>query len=111
MDNAIFKFNVDFLTNGPLGDFPVPHLIVGVNSLKDCSELGQTLPRIKTQNSVAFIRPVPDTIRTTPGPTACVADSLRFRQVRFTYSDLFLGALLFAQVEDVHDALVGTLKA
>jgi len=48
MDNAIFKFNVDFLTDGPLGDFPVPHLIVGVNSLKSFSESGQALQRIET---------------------------------------------------------------
>jgi hypothetical protein len=73
MDNAIFKFNVDFLIDGPLGDFPVPHLIVGVNSLKGFSESGQALPRIETQNSVTFVRPVPDTIRGTPGPAARMA--------------------------------------
>src|SRR6266496_5977284 len=81
MDNAIFKFNVDLVTDGPFGDFPVPHLIVGVNSLKEFFESGQPLPRIETQNSVAFVRPVPDTILETPGPAARVAETLRLPHV------------------------------
>src|SRR5271169_3838342 len=82
-----------------------------MNPLKEFFESGQTILWIETQNTVAFLRPVPDIPLWTPGPTAGLAQPLRFRQVRFTYSDLFLGALLFAQVEDVHDALVRTLKA
>src|ERR1700688_4124318 len=70
----------------------------------------QTILWIETQNAVAFLRPVRDIVLRTPGPTAGLAQSLRFRQVRFTCSDLFLGALLFAQVEDEHDALVRTFK-
>src|SRR5258705_13944069 len=79
--------------------------------LKEVFESGQTILWIETQNTIAFLRPVPDILLRTPGPTAGLAQPLRFRQVRFTYSDLFLGALLFAQVEDEHDALVRTLKA
>src|SRR5882724_925571 len=79
--------------------------------LKEVFESGQTILWIETQNTVAFVRPVLDILLWTPGPTASLAQPLRFRQVRFTYSDLFLGALLFAQVEDEHDALVRTLKA
>src|SRR6266699_5643729 len=41
---------------------------------------------------------------------ASQAQSLRFRQVRFTSSEGLLRSLLFAQVEDEHDALVRTLK-
>src|SRR6266550_4263105 len=82
-----------------------------MNPLKEVFESGQTILWIETQNTVAFLRPVPDILLWTPGPTAGLAQPLRFRQVRFTYSDLFLGALLFAQVEDEHDTLVRTLKA
>src|SRR5258708_144445 len=84
MHNAIFKFNVYLLTDGPFGDFPVPHLIVGVNSLKEFFESGQALPRIETQNSVAFVRPVPDIGVRAPGPTARVAELLRLCQVGLT---------------------------
>src|ERR1700733_11263790 len=81
-----------------------------MNPLKEVFESGQTILWIETQNAVAFLRPVPDILLWTPCPTSCLAEPLRFRQVRFTSSDLFLGALLFAQVEDEHDALVRTLK-
>src|SRR5258705_12771699 len=90
MHNAIFKFNVNLLTDGPSGDFPVPHLIVGVNSLKEFFELGQALPRIKTQNSVAFVRPVPKTILETPGPAARVTESLRLRKISLALTQLLL---------------------
>jgi hypothetical protein len=46
--------------------------------------LGQTTLWIETQNTVAFLRPVSDTILWTPGPTAGLAQPLRFRQVGFT---------------------------
>src|ERR1700675_2258507 len=81
-----------------------------MNPLKEVFESGQTILWIETQNTVAFLRPVPDILLWTPGPTAGLAQPLRFRQVRFTPSDLFVGALLFAQVEDEHDALVRTFK-
>src|SRR5258708_1916936 len=78
--------------------------------LKEASESWQTILWIETQNTVAFLRPVPDILLWTPGPTAGFAQPLRFRQVRFTRSEGLLGPLLFAQVEDEHDALVRTLK-
>ena len=82
-----------------------------MNPLKEVFESGQTILWIETQNAVAFLRPVPDILLWTPGPTAGLAQPLRFRQVRFTSSDLFLGALLFAQVEDEHDALASDFEA
>src|ERR1700755_2221909 len=111
MHDAVFRFKAFLLTDGPLGQFNKPRSIVGMNRPEECFGSGQTIPWIETQNSVAFLRPVSDVLIGTPGKTARVPEPLRFRQVRFTYSDLFLGALLFAQVEDVDDALVGTLKA
>src|SRR6478672_5772199 len=81
-----------------------------MNPLKEVFEPGQTILWIETQNTIAFLRPVPDILLWTPGPTAGLTQPLRFRQVRFTSSDRLLGPLLFAQVEDEHDALVRTLK-
>src|SRR5713226_1791374 len=81
-----------------------------MNPLKEVFESRQTILWIETQNTVAFLRPVPDILLWTPGPTAGLAQPLRFHQVRFTCSEGRLGALLFAQVEDERDALVSTFK-
>src|SRR5712691_8409047 len=78
--------------------------------LKEVFESGQTILWIETQNTVAFLRPVPDILLWTPGPTAGLAQPLRFGQVRFTSSEGLLRPLLFAQVEGERDALVRTLK-
>src|SRR5689334_1603198 len=95
---------------GPLGRFTEYRLIVGMNSLDEFFHSGQTIPWIKTQNAVAFLRPIPDVGVGTPGPTAGLAEPLRFRQVRFTSSEGLLRPLLFTQIEDEHDALLRTLK-
>src|SRR5260370_33800085 len=78
--------------------------------LKEFFESGHTIPWIETQNTVAFLRPVPDILVWTPCPTAGVAQPLRFRQVRFTAPEGLLGPLLFAQIEYEHDTLVPTFK-
>src|ERR1700693_2621879 len=78
--------------------------------LKEVFESGQTILWIETQNTVAFLRPVPDILLWTPSPTAGLAQPLRFRQVRFTSSEGLLGAFLFGQVKDERDALVSTFK-
>src|ERR1700719_1173959 len=83
---------------GPLGRFPERQLIVGMNSLDEFFGLGQTIPWIKTQNAVAFLRPMPDVGVGTPGPTAGVAQSLRFRQVRLTAPEGLLGSLALFDV-------------
>src|SRR5580700_3412372 len=95
---------------GPRGRFPERRLIVEMNSLNEFFGSGQTIPWIETQNAVAFLRPMPDVGVGTPSPTARVAESLRFGQVRFAAPEGFLGSLLFAQIEDEHNALVRTLK-
>src|SRR6185503_17317474 len=70
--------------------------------------LGQTTPWIETQNTVAFLRPIPDTLLWTPGPTAGLAQPLRFRQVCFTAPEGLLGPLLFTQIEHECDTFVPT---
>src|ERR1700719_4284911 len=63
--------------------------------LKKFFESGPTILWIETQNTGAFLRPVPDILVWTPCPTAGVAQSLRFCQVRFTGSEGLLGSLAF----------------
>src|SRR6266849_2301042 len=110
MHDAIVRLPLCLLADSRLDYFPEAGLVVGMKPLKEVFESGQTILWIETQNTVAFLRPVPDILLWTPGPTAGLAQPLRFRQVRFTYSDLFLGALLFAQVEDERDTLASTFK-
>src|ERR1700692_3402694 len=74
--------------------------------LKEVFESGQTILWIETQNTVAFLRPVPDILLWTPGPTAGLAQPLRFRKVRFAASEGLLRPLLFTQIEHECDTLV-----
>src|SRR6202040_4263130 len=83
MHNAIIHFFVQFVMPGPLGRFPEGRLIVGMNSLDEFFHSGRTIPWIKTQNAVAFLRPIPDVGVGTPRSTACVTEFLRFCQIRF----------------------------
>src|SRR6476646_3038477 len=75
---------------GPSGGFPKRRLIVGMNSLDDFFHSGRTIPWIKTQNAIAFLRPIPDVGVGTPGPTARVAESLRLRQISLALTQLLL---------------------
>src|SRR6267378_2210835 len=88
MHNAIIHFFVGIFMLGPVGRFPERRLIVGMNSLDEFFGSGKTIPWIKTQNAVAFLRPMPDVGVWTPCPTAGVAQPLRFCQVSFAAPQL-----------------------
>src|ERR1700683_3543050 len=79
-----------------------------MNPLKEFFESRQTILWIETQNTVAFLRPVPDILLWTPGPTAGLAQPLRFCQVRFTSSEGLLRPVLLPQIEHQCDPLVPT---
>ena len=70
---------------GPLRRFPERRFIVGMNSLDEFFHSGRTIPGIKTQNAVAFLRPIPDVGVGTPGPTARVAEFLCLCQIGLTF--------------------------
>src|SRR6266446_7835154 len=89
--NAIIYFFVIVFMRGPLGRLPEGRLIVGMNSLDEFFGSGQTIPWIKTQNAVAFLRPMPDVGVGTPGPTARMAEPLRFGQIGFAPAQCLLG--------------------
>jgi hypothetical protein len=50
-----------------------------MNSLEEFFESRQTIPWIETVDAIIFLRPILDALFGTPGPTACVAESLRVR--------------------------------
>src|SRR5882724_1677320 len=83
---------------GPLGRFPERRLIVGMNSLDEFFRSRQTISWIKTQNAVAFLRPIPDVRVGTPGPTARVAECLRLCQIGLTFPKRFFSPPLFRDV-------------
>src|SRR5215467_13047153 len=64
-----------------------------MNSLDEFFHSRQTIPSIKAQNAVAFVRPVPDILVWTPCPTACLAESLRLRKVSLAPTQLLLRPL------------------
>src|SRR6478672_4739877 len=74
--------------------------------LKELFESGQTILWIETQNTIAFLRPVPDVLVRTPCPTACVAESLRLRQIGLAFPHRFFRALLVRDVSHRSDELV-----
>src|SRR5260370_17978008 len=69
-----------------------------MDPLKEFFESGQTSLWIETQNTVAFFRPVPDVLVWTPCPTACLAESLRLRQVRFAPRQVLSQLLLLGHI-------------
>src|SRR6266702_1281703 len=90
---------------GPHGRFPQRRLIVGMNSLDEFFHSGRTIPWIKTQNAVAFRRPMPYVGVGTPGPTSCLAQPLGFRQVSFTSPEGLLGRLALGDIGHRPDKL------
>src|SRR6266508_1751117 len=77
-----------------LPPFSVSSTISLANWAKEFFESGQTILWIETQNTVAFLRPVRDILVWTPCPTACLAESLRLRQVRLAAQQLLSQLLL-----------------
>src|SRR5229473_7401091 len=108
MHDAVVRLPLCLLADSRLDQFPETGLVVRMNPLKEFFESGQTILWIETQNTVAFLRPVPDILVWTPCPTAGVAQPLRFCQVRFTAPEGLLGPLLFTQIEHESDTLVPT---
>src|SRR5882762_5175891 len=58
--------------------------------LKEFFESGQTIPWIETQNTVAFLRPVPDIVFWTPCPASRLAEFLRLGKISFALAQFLL---------------------
>src|SRR5260370_36826694 len=97
-DAVVRLYKLCLLADSRLDMFPEAGLVVGMNPLKEFFESGQTILWIETQNTVAFLRPVPDILVWTPCPTACLAESLRLRQVRLAALQLLSQLLLLGHI-------------
>src|SRR5882672_10567146 len=70
-----------------------------MNSLDEFFGSRHTIPWIKTQNSVAFLRPMSEVGARTPGPTARVAEFLSLRQISLAPTQLLLRPLAVGDVD------------
>src|ERR1700688_3347482 len=98
MHDAVVRLPLCLLADSRLDQFPEAGLVVGMKPLKEVFESGQTILWIETQNTVAFLRPVPDILLWTPGPTAGLAQPLSLRQVRFPALQLLSRLLLLGHI-------------
>src|ERR1700689_4384413 len=80
-----------------------------MNPLNEFFESRQTTQWVEAQNTVAFLRPVPDIPVWTPCPTACLAESLRLRQIRFASAELLGQELVLSDVYGAADVLFEAL--
>src|ERR1700731_4461240 len=84
MNNAIVRFEVRVLGNRFSEQFSDSVLVLRVKSPKEFFESRRPGVRIEAKHAVGFLRPVPDLARSgRPRPTSGMAESLRFRQIRF----------------------------
>ena len=87
MNNPVVPFEIRFVADDFLGFCPARRLIVRMKSLKEFLESRWRASGIEPQHAVAHLRPVSDiTGRGIPCPTASLAESLRFRQIGFTFT-------------------------
>src|SRR5258708_6034241 len=70
-----------------------------MNSLDEFFGSRHTIPWIKTQNSIAFLRPMSEVGARTPGPTARVAEFLSLRQISLAPTQLLLRPLALSDVD------------
>src|SRR5712671_810216 len=70
-----------------------------MNPLKEFLESGQTILWIETQNTVTFLRPVPDILVWTPCPASRLAEFLRLCQISLALTQLLLRALAVGDVD------------
>src|SRR5713101_4102827 len=80
MNDSVIQLELRLLAPRCLGCFPNFGLIIRMDALKECFESRLSTVRVKTQHAVAFLGPVPNITRSgDPGPTARMAEPLRFR--------------------------------
>src|SRR5215472_11427865 len=86
MNDPVVPFEIRFVAYAFLKSFPARRLIVRMKSLKQFLESRWRASVIEPQHMAAHLRAVSDiTGRGIPCPTASLAESLRFRQIGFTF--------------------------
>src|SRR6266481_682356 len=69
-----------------------------MNPLKEFFESGQTILWIETENTVTFLRPVPDILVWTPCPASRLAEFLRLGKIGLALTQLLLRALAVGDI-------------
>src|ERR1700720_4019205 len=80
-----------------------------MNPLKEILESGQTILWIETQNTVAFLRPVPDILVWTPCPASRLAEFLRLGRLSLPLTPLLLAREQVAVREPARQSISQTL--
>src|ERR1700742_985896 len=100
VDGPIIHRKISPVAGCSLDQFDNLGLIIGMNALTHCFEWRRLFSRFETYDAEALFAPVPEFVRCgIPGPTARVAQPLRFRQVGFTLPERRFGSLAF---RDIH---------
>src|SRR5258708_38058389 len=86
MDDSILKFEIRLVAGGSFPPFPARGLIVWMNMLEEFFESRYRPSGVEPQHAVALLRPVPGICERFRGPTAGLAQSLRFRQICFAFT-------------------------
>src|SRR5215469_5739389 len=100
MHNAIVRFPLCFLADSRLDQLPEAGLVIRMNPLKEFFESGKAILRIETQNTVAFLRPVPDILVWIPCPTPRLTEPLTFCKKRLTGAQVLLSVLAYAPLRN-----------
>src|SRR5712671_8157736 len=80
-----------------------------MNPLKEIFESGQTILWIETQNTVAFLRPVPYILVWTPCPASRLAEFLRLGKISLALAQFLLAREQVAVREHARQSISQTL--
>src|SRR5215468_4903568 len=100
MHNAIVRLPLCFLPDRRLDQFPEAGLVIQMNPLKEFFESRKAILRIETQDTVAFLRPVPDILVWIPCPTPRLTEPLTFCKKRLTGAQVLLRVLALDPLRD-----------
>src|SRR5215471_423803 len=95
MHDAIIRLPLCLLADSPVDQFAKAGLVIRMNPLKEFFESGKAILGIETQNTVAFLRPVPDILVWIPRPTPRLTEPLTFCKKRLTGAQVLLRVLAY----------------
>src|SRR5579862_1792732 len=98
MDNAVVRLPIGLIADSRPDQFHEAGLVAGMNPLIVLFLSGQTILWIETQNTIAFLRPVPDILLWTPCPATCVAEFLCLSQIDLALAHRFFRPSLVSDV-------------
>src|SRR5215831_10593315 len=100
MHDAIVRLPLCLLADSPVDKFAKAGLVIRMNPLKEFFKSGKAILGIETQNTVAFLRPVPDILIWIPCPTPRLTEPLTFCKKRLTGAQVLLRVLAYDPLRD-----------